>query len=347
MKKRTSVQTLGLDLGDTWTHWALTDLAGEVVDEGRVPTTSSELLRLLHTSDAKRVVLEAGSQSPWIDRLFRSEGAEVLVVNPNRLKAVSASIRKTDRNDARLLAELGYSGLLLWEVHHRSEDAQRGLQLLMARDKVVACRTKLVNQARGHAKSLGHPLPSCEASTFHRLRELALEIAPDLDLLFDMIEQLTRTIRSYDQRASAMVDAVPAAKLLMTAYGVGPVTALAFVWVLDDPARFESSRQVGPYLGLTTRLDQSGGLNKELRISKAGNSFLRRLLVSSAQTILRKNGKPSALRDWGLGLVERGGRAAKKRAAVAVARKLAVALHRMWTTGEAWRPYPNGEPTPA
>lgn len=344
MNQSTAMRTLGLDLGDKFTHFALVDDSQEVLEEGRVATTSSELLRLLHRLDATRTVFEASTHSPWIDRTFRREGVEVVVVNPNRLKAVSDSIRKTDRNDARLLAQLGQSKMLLWEVHHRGEGAQRGLQLLMARDKVVSSRTMLINQVRGHAKSLGDPLPTIDAYRFHSLREDVLADHPDMEPLFDCIEQLSTSVKEYDAKLIELAKAHPVACRLMTVPGVGPVTALAYVYVLDDPTRFGRSRQVGPYLGLTPRLDQSGQLNKELRITKAGNSFLRKLLVGSALRFLRKDAKPSALRDWGQTYIERGGKASRKRAAVAIARKLAVCMHAIWVSGGTWDAYPDNGP---
>lgn len=337
-ERKRMLSTLGLDVGDTWTHWAVMGRDG-LGREGRVKTTAPELQKVFQRSGASAVVLEAGSQSPWIDRLGRAAGFEVTVVNPNRLQAVSASVRKTDRNDARLLAELGHSGLLLWEVHHRGESAQRGLQLLTSRDKLVTCRTKLVNQVRGHAKSLGTPLASCDADQFHRLSGSVGEME-DAEPLFLVIGQLTSAIKDYEVRIRQLAKEHPVAQRLMTVPGVGPLTALAFVYVVDDPARFPKSRQVGPYLGLTPRIDSSGQSNKELRITKAGNGFMRRLLVSSAQTLLRLESKPSALRDWGVALVDRGGRSAKKKAAVAVARKLAVNMHKIWVSGETWTPYP-------
>ena len=285
------------------------------------------------------------SHSPWIDRLLRAEGLQVLVVNPNRMRAVSDSVRKTDRNDARLLAQLGHAGVLLWEVHHRSEEAQRSLQLLMARDKVVGCRTTLINQVRGQIKSLGHRLRSVHAPHFHTLRDDALRINPDLEPLFTLLQNTTTTIEAYDDQLAGLAEQNPVAKLLMTIPGVGPITALAYIYVLDDPTRFKRGRQVGAYLVLTPRIDQSGSIDKALPISKAGNGFLRRLLVSAGMASLRDGLADSALRDWGQAIQERGGRTAKKRAAVAVARKLAVIMHRMWINNTPWMPYPNGRPT--
>ena len=250
MSRNTSTRTLGLDLGDVDVHFALIDASGELIQEGRVPTSSPDLRALVHRTRATRAVLEASTHSPWIGRDLSAEGIEVLVLDPNRLQAVSQSVRKTDRNDARLLAQLGHAGLLLWQVHHRSEDAQRCLQLLMARDKVVRARTSLINQVRGQVKSLGHRLPGLHPPRFHTLREAAVRINPDLDLLFGLIETINIAVEQFDLRLGELADENPVAKRLMSIPGVGPITALAFVYVIDDPTRFESSRQVGPYLGL-------------------------------------------------------------------------------------------------
>jgi len=151
---------------------------------------------------------------------------------------------------------------------------------------------------------------------------------------------MTERIREYDRSVEALAGKYPEVELLRQVPGVGPITALAYALTLEDPQRFRKSRMVGPYLGLTPKKDQSGEVDKELRISKHGDEFLRRLLVSAAQYILGPlNKRESALREFGLRLAQ-GGKRAKKRAVVAVARKLAVVLHRLWITGEVYEAFP-------
>jgi transposase len=170
-----------------------------------------------------------------------------------------------------------------------------------------------------------------------------------------MIQTLSAQIVAFDKQIECMAEEKhPATRSLRQVTGVGALTALTYVLVLEDPARFRQSRSVGSYLGLAPRLDETGGAGRgpELSISKTGDALLRRLLVSSAHYILGPFGPDTDLRRWGLALAARGGKNAKKRTVVAVARKLAVLLHRLWSTGEAYEPLRNAKqpgeiPSPA
>jgi transposase len=204
---------------------------------------------------------------------------------------------------------------------------------------MVRARTQLINQVRGFAKSLGSRLPSSSSEAFAKRVRTAVseDLFPGLSTMLGMIEQLTQEIRAMDREVERLCgDRYKETALLRQVSGVGPQTALAFVLTLEDPARFAKSRSVGPYLGLRPRQRDSGGLRPQLRITKAGDALLRRLLVSASQYILGPFGPDTDLRRFGLRLAEHGGKSAKKRAAVAVARKLAVLLHRLWITGEAY-----------
>lgn len=171
------------------------------------------------------------------------------------------------------------------------------------------------------------------------MREVAAEGFPGLETLLAMIEQLTREIRQMDREIEALcAERYPETRLLRQVQGVGPITALGFVLVLEDPHRFARSRSVGSYLGLRPRQRDSGEQRPQLRITKAGDALLRRLLVTAAHYILGPFGPDTALRRHGLRIAQRGGSAAKKRAIVAVARKLAVLLHRLWVSGEVYQP---------
>jgi transposase len=157
--------------------------------------------------------------------------------------------------------------------------------------------------------------------------------------LVRLVEMLSRSIEDYDQRIETLAaEKYPQTERLRQVKGVGALTSLAYVLTLESPERFAQSRDVGPYLGLVPKQEDSGDNQPQLRISKAGDEMLRRLLVGSAQYILGPFGPDTDLRRYGLRLCERGGKNAKKRAAVAVARKLAVLLHRLWVSGEVYEP---------
>jgi transposase len=285
-------------------------------------------------------VVEAGTHSPWVSRHLAKRGFEVIVANPRRVRLIAESDSKSDGFDAEVLARLGRADpKLLAPIAHRSETAQRDRIRLHVRDGLVRARTQLINQVRGFAKSLGVRLPGGSAETFaKRLRAAELgDLFPGCAVLLAMIEQLTQEARRLEREIERVAATqYPVTQLLRQVPGVGAITSLAFVLTLEDPARFRSSRAVGAYLGLRPRRRDSGERSPQLRITKAGDVFLRRLLVGSAQYVLGPFGPDTDLRRFGLRLAERGGKAAKKRAVVAVARKLAILLHRMWVTGEAY-----------
>jgi len=216
------------------------------------------------------------------------------------------------------------------------------LAVIRSRDAVVRTRTNLINHVRGMVKSFGGRISKCSAEAFcsRALEEMPEELRPTLWAVVKTIADLSRQIRNYDKQIEAMAEQrYPEVKILRQISGVGVLTALTYVLVLEDPHRFKKSRSVGAYLGLRPRLKQSGQSDRQLRITKAGDKLLRRLLVGSGQYILGPLGPDCDLRRWGLALAARGGKNAKKRAAVAVARKLSVLLHRLWMTGEEYEPF--------
>ena len=213
---------------------------------------------------------------------------------------------------------------------------------LKSRDMLVKSRTKLINHARGVVKANGERLPSCSTDSFVKRckAHVPADLWPALEPIFNTISQLREQIHELDAKIDRMCrEKYPETARLQQVPGVGPVTALSYVLTLEDPARFSKSRQVGPFLGLTPRRDQSGGTDKQLRINKAGDKYLRQLLVGCAQYILGPFGPDSDLRRHGLAIAARGGKNAKKRAAVAVARKLAVLLHRLWISEDAYESF--------
>lgn len=333
--------TIGLDVSDRFTEAYAIDADGEWVESWRMPTKQAALGEGLSRYPGVRVVLEVGCHSPWISRQLKAEGYEVIVANPRRVRLIAESDKKSDRFDAEQLARLGrLDPGLLSPIVHRGERAQRDRVLLLARDGLVRSRTVLINQVRGFAKSLGSRIPSSSSEAFpKRVRDAVGEdLFPGLDGLLRMIEQLTREIRSMDQQIERLCkDGYRETDVLRQIPGIGPLTALAFVLTLEDPHRFAKSRDVGAYLGLRPRQRDSGGQRPQLRITKAGDALVRRLLVTAAHYVLGPFGPDTDLRRFGLRLAEHGGKAAKKRAAVAVARKLAVLLHRLWITGEVYQ----------
>jgi transposase len=339
MDKTTRV-IIGLDVSDRFTHGCRLDESGVTLEEFRVRTTAKALTTKLQGVGPARIVLEAGTHSPWMTRLFGELGHEVVVAHASRVALIGKGDRKSDRSDAEQLARLGrIDPALLCPIEHRSEPAQRDLMLLRVRDGLVRARTQLVSQARSLTKGLGGRLPRCSARGFaRRMRETSVDLFPGCAALVDVIEMLTAQIRSLDRQIATLGTArYPVASALQAVPGVGPITAVGFVLTIDNPRRFKTSRAVGAYVGLRPRQRDSGERRPTLGITKAGNPFLRRTLVQAAQHILGPYGPDTDLRRYGLRIVAQGGRAAKKRAVIAVARKLCVLLHRLWITGEPYQ----------
>jgi transposase len=261
------------------------------------------------------------------------------------VEAIHKNRRKNDKVDARTLARLVRADPeLLYPIQHRGDQARQDLVLLRAREGLVAARTKLINCVRGQVKSVGGRLPSCSAESFHYTvtDKLPDSVKDALLPLVLQIGEMSKGIRAFDAEVVRMSNQkYPETERLQQVRGVGPITSLTYVLTLEKPERFEKSRDVGSYLGLVPRQDESGETSKQLRITKTGDKMLRQLLVSSGQYILGPFGEDCDLQQFGLKLAERGGKNAKKRAVVAVARKLAVLLHRLWLTGEEYEPLHN------
>ncbi len=339
-----NVTTIGIDLGDKYHHYCVLDAVGQITEQGRLCATREGLTHFFTTLPAARVALEAGTHSPWVSRLLIGMGHEVLVANPRKLRLIWANDRKCDERDAQMLARLArFDPELLYPIEHRSATAQADLSMLKARDALVAVRTKLINHVRDVVKSFGERLPSCSSEAFvHKAgAELPKSLCAALGPLVQTIGELTAKIRAFDKKIERRCERdYPQTERLRQIKGVGPITSLAFVLTLERAGRFARSREVGAFLGLVPRRDQSGDSDRQLRITKAGDVFMRKLLVSAAHYILGAFGPDTALRRWGLKLAERGGKNAKKRAVVAVARKLSGVLHHLWSSGEDYDPFP-------
>ncbi len=334
---------IGMDCGDRQHRVVILDKEGKEVDRRTLRNRREDVVVGLEEFPSSLVAIEVGTHSPWLQRVLEEAGHTVMVANTRKLPAISQSADKTDWRDAEMLARLvRFDPKLLFPIVHRGKQAQVHLAVLKARDAVVRARTSLINCVRGLLKSVGYRAPSCSADTFAKRVGPGIpeELTPALEPLIETIGELTQRIRQYDEKLTIVAGHYPEVELLRQVPGVGPITALAYVLTIEDPGRFKKSRQVGPYLGLTRRKDQSGEVDKELRITKHGDEFLRRLLVSAGHYILGPlNRNDSALRQFGLRLGQ-GGKRAKKRAVVAVARKLAVLLHRLWVTGEVYEAFP-------
>jgi transposase len=335
--------TVGVDLGDRFSHYCMLNQDGEVVEEGRIPTSAVALRRQFAGEARQRIAMECGTHSPWIGRRLQQLGHQVIVANARKLRAISQNESKNDRVDAEMLARLAYCDPhLLSPIQHRSIERQRDLNLIRARDTLVRARTMLVNAVRGLVKSAGGRLPKCSTDSFagHVSPLIPAELQPATAPLLEQITALSLQIGRLDQQIEKLAQRYPEIRLLRTAPGVGPVIAAAYVLTLDRADAVSSHRAAGAFLGLRPRQSQSGDSDPEHRISKTGNIYLRKLLVQAAHYILGRFGPDSALRRWGLKLATTGGKRGKKRAIVAVARKLAVILHCMWSSGRPYQAFP-------
>ncbi len=342
--------TIGLDLGDRTSHYCVLDAAGVVIDEGSL-TTTREGLRRLAAGQRAVIAMEVGTHSPWVSRLLKEHGHEVFVANARKLRMIYANRNKHDKVDARMLARVArMDRTLLAAIDHRPLPFAQDLAIVRSRDVLVRCRTQLISHVRGAVKSSGSRLKSCESECFARKSagQMPDGIRLALSPVLVTIELLTQQIRDLDAKVDELGETTyPETKLLRQVKGVGPLIALVFVLTVQDPRRFARSRDVGPYVGLVPARSQSGRSDPQLRITKEGDMLLRRLLVQGAQYILGPFGPDCDLRRFGLALAERGGGNARKRAVVAVARKLAVLLHRLWQSGEVYEPLRREAPVTA
>ena len=342
MKKQPSI-TVGIDLGDLKHAICVLDSEGSVIEERMITNHRDNLRRVAKKYPGARVALEVGMHSPWISRYLIEQGLEVLVANARKMRAIYQNNRKSDEADAKLLARIGrFDPELLYPIQHVSEECQRDLLQVKLRDNLVRQRVDVISAIRFTLKSMGICLPSPNTNCFaKRARTLLAErpeilmlIEPSLRVLDTMKEQILELDRAIE---SLCEEKYSETKLLRQIRGVGAITALSFVLTIGDRNRFDRPRDVGAFLGLVPKRDQSGKVDKELRISKAGDKYLRRLLVGSAQYLLGPFGEDCELQRQGLKLVERGGRGAKKKAVVATARKLAVVMMTIWRDGSEYR----------
>jgi transposase len=340
--KDSTTMTIGCDIGDRYSVLCIVDAKAEVVGRDRITTTKSGFELFFARVEPALVVIEAGTHSPWISVLLKALGHKVIVANPRKVRLIGENQSKSDPVDAELLARLGrVDPKLLSPIQHRSEGARKDLAVIRVRSGLVDCRTQLINHARGLVKSFGERLQKCSPESFAKKARICLpkELQATLAPVLDTIDDLTKRLREIERTIEGeMAERHPEMNALQQVNGVGALTALTFMLTLEDPDRFKKSRKAGAYLGLRPGRRQSSGSDPEIHITKAGDVYLRSLLVNCAHYILGPYGKDSDLRRWGLKLAARGKKNAKKRAVVATARKLAVLLHRLWKTGEVYQP---------
>jgi transposase len=339
--------TIGLDLGDRNSWYCVLNEAGQIQLEQRVRTQAKALQEVFGAMPRSRIALEIGTHSPWISRLLRELGHEVIVANARKVRLIGESRKKDDRLDAQTLARLArIDPELLYPVKHRSAQAQADLTMIRARAGLVRARTSLVNTARSLAKSYGERLRGCNVRNMNpeKAEDLSPELQSALEPLLAEIETVSERIAEYNDRIAALAQrSYPQVELLKQIKGVGTLIALTFVLTLEDPHRFSRSRDVGCYVGLQPGRRNSGQSEPQMHISKEGDPYLRTLLVQGAQHILGPFGDDCDLRRWGLKLAQRGGKSGKKRAIIATARKLAVLLHHLWVSGEVYEPLHNSK----
>jgi transposase len=337
MKTTSSTRTIGLDLGDRKHAVCVLDSKGEILKEESITNSRESLTALSKRHPKALVVMEVGMHSPWISRYFKNLGHRVLVANPRKVRAIYQNERKSDKRDAEMLARIARSDeKLLCPVEHVDEEMQRDLLQIKLRDNLVRQRVNIISSVRFTLKSLGIALPSPSSQSFarHTRKSLAGEHADMLALIepsLGVLDAITEQIHKLEKSIEAMAaKKYPEVEYLTQIAGVGTLTSLTFILTIGDPTRFGRKRDVAAFLGLVPRRDQSGETDKQLRITKAGDSYLRKLLVGAAQYILGPFGPDTDLKRKGLKLAERGGPRAKRKAVVAVARNLAVLMLTLW-----------------
>ena len=341
----TTATTVGIDLGDRKHAICALDADGNILKENSIPNTREALEQLSGIYPKAVMVMEVGMNSPWISRLLKGFGHKVLVANPRKVRAIYSNVRKCDRKDAEMLARLARCDeKLLYPIEHSTEQAQRDLLRIKLRDNLVRQRVDVISAVRFTLKSMGIRLRSPKTGYFARYarKELAGKHAGILALIepsLFVLDAMTSQIRELEKAIEEMaVKDYPQTQLLQGITGVGTITSLTFVLTIGDPKRFTRTRDVAAYLGLVPRRDQSGDTDKQLRISKDGDKYMRRLLVSAAQYILGPFGPDCDLKRMGMRLAGRGGQRAKKKAVVAVARKLSVVMFSLLKNETSYQP---------
>jgi transposase len=330
----------GLDVSLKETAICIVDETGRICRETKVVSHPEDLSKALAEAGFRieRIGLEAGPLSQWLFEGMARAGLPVICVETRHTKAfLKAQVNKSDRNDARGIAQMMRVNLYR-PVHVKTLASQRRRALLRARKLLQEKAISIENDIRGLLRNFGLKVGVVGTAKFEaRVRELA-EGMPELDEFIGELLTARRTLRDGFSRLHGKVLAIAGSdttcRRLMTIPGVGVVTALAFISTIDIPARFRNSRSVGPALGLTPVLRQSGESERVGRVSLCGDGMMRGLLYEAAQAMLTRVKKWSWLKAWAANVARRGG---LKKAVVALARRLAVVMHRMWIDGSEFR----------
>ena len=334
------MEYLGIDVHSKYSEVCGISDEGKITVRSRTPTTETGLKRFFGSRERSKVTLESGPVTPWVYRLLCELGHEVTVVNPRRVRLIAESTLKTDSIDAEVLARLSRLDLgFLRPVYQRTREAQELRTRLRVRTSLVKARTSLINAVRGTLRAQGYRVPSCPADSFvarFATMRLPASLAEVLEPMVTTIGELTERIQGLKAKLVAESSSDELVQRLQTVPGVGPLVSLAYVGWMDRPDRFRESRDVGASLGLRPSLRSSGGHEIRGRITREGDTEMRRLLVQAAHAALQCH-KDSSLKRWAESLVERLG---KGKAVVALARKIAVLLHHLWVTGESFRAFP-------
>lgn len=327
---------VGLDVSQKETAVCIIDDEGTVLFEGRVPTDPDALAKIIgeRAPGMSRIGLETGMMSSWLWRELNRRGLAVVCIDARHAHAVlSTRMNKSDGNDARGIAELIRVG---WyrEVRIKSLQSQAARTLLVARSRLVMIRKDLQNQIRSMLGEIGLRFPRAVGRVFvSRVRDCLADQHSLLEVVEPLLAVYERVLKEQarlDKKAQDLARGDATVRRLMTVPGIGAVTALAYRHTIDDPTRFTSAQTVGAYLGLTPRRRQSGSTDVQGRVSKWGDRALRTYLYEAAVVLMHRTKRWSRLKAWGAQLARRVG---LKKAHIAVARKLAVVLHCIWTDG--------------
>lgn len=304
----------------------------QILEETTIYTTKDALLAYLKTKNPTwPVVFETGTHCRWMEKVVKSFGMKPIVANPAHMRMVTESNTKNDRNDARELARIALADVeLLHPVSLRSEICQQMLRLLKARDVMISVRTKFVNQLRGFAKSMGFRLPNCSANKVYLLdksqwpEDFETVAWPIMDIL-ETIEIKIKAYESQIKKLASSPDLKDKIDRVREVYGIGLLSGCALVASIDaDPDRFSKARDAGAYFGVVPKQRQSGEMDMQCHITLSGSEFVRNLMVESAQIALRESARDTDIKLKGLRICQRGGKIAKKKAIIAVARCLIV-----------------------
>jgi transposase len=329
----------GIDLHVEYSEACILDEDGEVVETSRMRTSRTSLERFFRR-EAMRVVMEAGGSSPWVSRLAEGFGHEVIVCSPRRVRLIAESSLKNDKVDAEVLARLvRLDRGFLSPIRHRSEEAQLLRSRMKIRRAMVDARTAWINTVRGLLRSFGYRVSGTTSRTFAERvdrMKLPVELREAIEPMLEQLDLLSGEIKRRDEELEEIAKELPEVEHLRGIPGVGLIVALYFVLTIDDPDRFRNSREVAAFFGLRPAIRESGSVSHYGRITKEGDPEMRRLLVQAAHAMLRTRAD-SELKRWALALAERRGR---NKAAVALARKLAVLMHHLWVTGVVYEAFP-------